>query len=391
MMISPSLPRLRLVLAAGTALMALAACDPDGTFDPDLRNFGKIGFDTTAAARAATLNRPAPDRRGVISYPNYQVAVARKGDTVADVAARVGVDAGTLARHNALSPEMRLNKDEILALPSRVATAPATTSGTGALQSEEIDITSLASDALDRAEAGEPATAAPAKPATPTGPEPVRHKVARGETAYSIARYYNVGVRSLADWNGLPADMSVREGQYLLIPVSAGSASSAATSVPGAGSATPEPPSASKPLPSETPPKASASVDTSSVPDLGKQVTTSSARMEMPVSGAIIRAYSKGKNDGVDIAAATGTTVRAAADGTVAAITRDTEQVPILVLRHADGLMTVYANIDAISVAKGASVKRGQAIAKVRKSEPGFVHFEVRKGFESVDPMPYLQ
>ena len=389
-MISPSLPRLRLVLGAGVALVALAACDPDGTFDPDLRNFGKIGFDTTAAARAATLNRPAPDSRGVISYPNYQVAVARKGDTVADVAARVGVDAGTLARYNALSPDMRLNKDEILALPSRVAAAPTTSTGTGALQSEEIDITSLASDAIDRAEAGKPAATAPAA-AAPAGPEPVRHKVARGETAYSIARYYNVGVRSLADWNGLPADMSVREGQYLLIPVTSGKAPSAATSVPGAGSATPEPPSASKPLPSATPPKASAPVDTSSVPDMSKQVTTSSARMTMPVSGSIIRPYSKGKNDGVDIAAAAGTAVHAAADGTVAAITRDTEQVPILVLRHADGLMTVYANIDGITVAKGASVKRGQSIAKVRNSDPGFVHFEVRKGFDSVDPMPYLQ
>ena len=36
-------------------------------------------------------------------------------------------------------------------------------------------------------------------------------------------------------------------------------------------------------------------------------------------------------------------------------------------------------------------VKRGQAIAKVRASSPAFLHFEVRQGFDSVDPMPYLQ
>jgi murein DD-endopeptidase MepM/ murein hydrolase activator NlpD len=394
---TPALPRLRLVLAAGTALMALAACDPDGSFDVDLRNFGQIGFDTTEAARGATLARPAPDSRGIISYPNYQVAVARKGDTVASVASRIGTDPAALARYNALKPETALNKGEVLALPGRVAEPAAPAAGTGALQTDEIDITSLASGALDRAEAGKATTPAQPAPvataAKASGPEPTRHKVARGETAYSIARYYNVGVRALADWNGLPADMSVREGQYLLIPVSSGKppASTSATPVPGAGTPTPTPPSATKPLPAETPPKASAPVDTSAAPDLGKQVSKSGARMEMPVSGAIIRPYTKGKNDGVDIAAAAGTPVRAAQDGTVAAITRDTEQVPILVLRHEGGLMTVYANIDGISVAKGASVKRGQTIAKVRQSEPGFIHFEVRKGFDSVDPMPYLQ
>lgn len=389
----------RLILA-GCALVALAACDDSGKFDYDLRNFGKIGFDTSNAARQATAARPAPDARGVISYPNYQVAVANRGDTVSSVAARVGVDAGELARYNAVSPEASLNKGEVLALPRRVsdATAPATTPG--ALGSETIDITSIASSAIDRAATSQPAQTAPAAAAPakvqPPASEPIRHKVARGETAYSIARYYNVSAKSLADWNGLPADLSVREGQYLLIPVASASPPktvAAATTQPGEGSPTPEPPSAAKPLPAETPPKASAPVDKSAAPDLGASRTaaSNSAKFAMPVSGAVIRPYAKGKNDGVDLAAAPGTTVTAADAGTVAAITKDTEQVPILVLRHEGGLLTVYANIDAISVQKGATVKRGQSIAKVRAGEPGFLHFEVRKGYDSVDPMPYLE
>ena len=91
--------------------------------------------------------------------------------------------------------------------------------------------------------------AAPPKPPAPaktaTGTEPQRHVVKRGETAYSIARMYNVSVRSLADWNGLDAKMTVREGQTLLIPVATGPApKTAAVTAPGAGSPTPEPPSA---------------------------------------------------------------------------------------------------------------------------------------------------
>ena len=75
----------------------------------------------------------------------------------------------------------------------------------------------------------------------------------------------------------------------------------------------------------------------------------------------------------------------------MAAITRDTDQVPILVIRHAGNLLTIYANIDKISVKKGDRVDRGQTIAKVRAANPAFVHFEVRKDFDSVDPMPYLE
>ena len=110
----------------------------------------------------------------------------------------------------------------------------------------------------------------------------------------------------------------------------------------------------------------------------------------MPAAGSVIRGYVKKKNDGIDIGAAAGSAVKAADDGTVAAITQDTEQVPIVVVRHADGLLTVYANITGITVKKGDKVSRGQTIAKVRDGNPSFVHFEVRKGFDSVDPLPYL-
>ncbi len=404
---APKPTRLVPLLMAGAALLALTACSD---FDPDLRKFGKSGFDTSAAARQATADRPTPDSRGVISYPNYQVAVARNGDTVASVAARVGVDPAELARYNAVSPEAALNKNEVLALPRRVAepAAPAATApaGTG---TETIDITSLASSAIDRAEASQPAASAPAAApaaapapsaakaaAAAAGPEPVRHKVARGETAYSIARYYNVPVRSLADWNGLPADLNVREGQYLLIPVAAAKTQVAAaepTTEPGAGSPTPTPPSAAKPLPDEAPPKASAPVDTSAAPDMGGQRTAASAksRLQMPVSGAIIRPYVKKKNDGIDIASAAGTPVAAAEGGTVIVLSQDTEQVYFIGIKHPDNLVTIYYNVTDIAVQKGAAVKRGQTIAKVAGGQPAYLHFEVRKGIDSVDPMPYLE
>ena len=380
-------------LLAGTACLALAACQQP--LDYDLRGAFGNAHSTAEAAQTATTARPQPDSRGIISYPGYQVAVARRGDTLASLAARIGADAQSLAQYNGMQTGDPLNKGEVIALPSRVdepAGGPIQPPG-------EVDITTLAGDAINSAPDTSTVQSSTLPPAQ-TGVEPVRHKVERGETAYTIARLYNVSVRSLAEWNGLGADFSVREGQFLLIPVAlsdsgtATNQSSAATAVtaPGAGSPTPEPPSASTPLPEKDTTPAAKPVQTTSAPDLGatQTQTNSGARMAFPVRGDIIRDYAKGKNDGIDISAAAGTPVRAAADGVVAAITEDTNGIPIIVVKHPDNLLTVYSNIANVAVKKGDSVKRGGKLAEIRRDGAAALHFEVRDGFDSVDPNDYL-
>lgn len=384
-----------------TSVLALAACE-DG-LDWDLRPSAN-GGSTAEAARQATEQRPRPDERGVISYPNYQVVVARGSESVAQIAQRLDLNPEELARFNSLSADTQLRSGEVLALPSRVAAGPPGT-GTGG-----IDVATIATTALDRADQGTEGRRAPVQVAA-SDQEPVRHRVERGETAYSIARLYNVSTRSLADWNGLGSDLEVREGQYLLIPVPAQGQSSAAAAPseaprPGSGSATPEPPSAARPLPQDDPATATPPAPPPS-PDLtaerspepepeptaeepAQTAASSDSRLSYPVEGRIIRDYSPGTNDGISIAASAGTAVRAAASGTVAAITRDTDQMPILVIRHADNLLTVYANIDDIQVERGATVQRSDRIAAVRAGDPAFIHFEVRQGFDSVDPMDFL-
>jgi len=412
-----------LVLTVATAF-GLAACSNTNDLDWDLRRSG--GFSTADAARQATPSRPQPDARGVISYPGYQVVIAQPGERPRDVAARLGVDAAALARHNAIDAEAPLRGGETLVLPSRVAEANGMmpSAGTG-----PIAVTPLGPGGQQPGATGA------------SGSEPVRHSVRRGETVFTIARLYNTSARSLAEWNGLPADMSVREGQILIVPMpqsiseasasltsglprtddrspatapsvpattalptpqpqspaqtTSQSQSGSASTAPGQGSPTPVPPSASQPLPDSNPAPAGQGASGSApatppVADMSGQ-RTDGPRLAMPVDGRIIRAYARGRNDGVGIGAPAGTQVRAAAAGTVAAITRDTEQVPILVVRHENNLLTVYANIDDIRVERGAQVTRGQTLATVRQGDPSFLHFEVREGFESVDPMPYLQ
>ena len=72
-------------------------------------------------------------------------------------------------------------------------------------------------------------------------------------------------------------------------------------------------------------------------------------------------------------------------------MSRSRTQVPIIVVRHPDNLLTVYANVGGIKVKKGDKVKRGQKLAELRGGDDAYVHFEVREGFDSIDPSPYLE
>lgn len=397
----------RLSLLATASATFLTACG-NQPLDFDLRGIGG-GFSTADAATGPLASRPRPDNRGVISYPNYQVAVARRGDTLADVAKRVNADPVALARFNGINVDDALRKDEIIALPGRVAEpSPATGAATsGPIQ--PIDINTLAGGAIDRAPATPGVQTAALPPATTapqgqTGREPVRHKVERGETAYTVARLYNVPVKALSEWNGLGADFAVRAGQYLLIPVAkqnppargaTPAPSATPTPAPGTGSPTPTPPSAAKPLPQDDTakptPAAKSKKPSKPVADVGKTTKPAkTTKMAKPVTGSIIRGYAKGRNEGINIKAAAGSPVKAADSGTVAAITKSAEGVPIVVVRHAGNLLTVYANVTDVKVSKGDSVGRGQQIAKLRSGDDAYVHFEVRQGFDSVDPAPFL-
>ena len=396
-----STPRraLRLSLVTVSALALLSACGQQ--FDYDLRD----GLSAPTTPQVVTADRPNPDDRGVISYPNYQVALAENGDTINSMATRLGLAPSELARFNGIEPDTPLRRGEVIALPKRVTEpSPATGGiGSGPIQPGGVDIGTLAGGAIERAPSTSggvqtaalpPAAAAPAAAPRPqTGEEPVRHKVERGETAYTIARLYGVPVKSLAEWNGLGPDFSIREGQYLLIPVAQQAApvvaAAPAVPPPGAGSPTPTPPSAAKPLPE---PEKVAPVAAAPAVDVGKPTeTTSGGRMAFPVTGSIIREYSKGTNEGINIKAADGAAVGAADAGTVAAITKSADGIPIIVIRHDPELLTVYANVTDVAVEKGATVAKGQQIAKLRSGNDAYVHFEVRKGFDSVDPMPYLR
>jgi len=98
-------------------------------------------------------------------------------------------------------------------------------------------------------------------------------------------------------------------------------------------------------------------------------------------------------HDGLDIASPLGTPILAAASGEVIYNGTLRGYGNIVILRHREGYVTVYAHTQKNLVQEGERVRRGQAIARIgqtgRASGP-HLHFEVRKDNLARDPLRYL-
>lgn len=119
------------------------------------------------------------------------------------------------------------------------------------------------------------------------------------------------------------------------------------------------------------------------------------ADFRWPARGRVITGFTgKGANEGINIAVPEGTPVKAAGDGVVAYSGNELKGYGNLVLiRHDNGYVSAYAHNGDLNVKRGEKVNRGQVIA--RSGQTGNVstpqlHFEIRKGSNPVDPMPYL-
>lgn len=98
-------------------------------------------------------------------------------------------------------------------------------------------------------------------------------------------------------------------------------------------------------------------------------------------------------HQGLDIAAPSGTTVKAAASGTVLMAQWYGGYGNFILLDNGNGYSTGYAHLSAIYVSKGQFIQRGQAIGAVGStgySTGPHLHFEVRVEGKPVDPAPRL-
>lgn len=105
-------------------------------------------------------------------------------------------------------------------------------------------------------------------------------------------------------------------------------------------------------------------------------------------------ARSSGTHTGLDVAAPTGTTIHAAASGTVTIVKYlTTSYGHYLIINHGNGVQTLYGHCAEIFVSEGTQVSQGQAIAKVGStgnSSGPHLHFEIRSNGTTLNPQNYL-
>jgi murein DD-endopeptidase MepM/ murein hydrolase activator NlpD len=97
---------------------------------------------------------------------------------------------------------------------------------------------------------------------------------------------------------------------------------------------------------------------------------------------------------GIDIGVPTGTTVAAAAAGTVIDAGYEGACGNMVAIDHGGGLSTMYCHLSQIFVGVKQEVQRGQAIGAAGMTGDAtgpHVHFQVMQNGKPVDPMSFLR
>ncbi|MBC8526510.1 MAG: LysM peptidoglycan-binding domain-containing protein [Candidatus Cloacimonetes bacterium] len=185
------------------------------------------------------------------------------------------------------------------------------------------------------------------------------HIVQKGENLYRIAMKYDLSIYELKRYNNL-ASSQIEVGKKLYL--------------------TPQKVSTKKYT--KTPSKISA--------DFKKY------DLIWPVQGTITSPFGMrdGKpHKGLDIAASVGTPIKSVLDGEVAYTGWQRGYGNVIILKHDNGLMTVYAHNKENSVVKGNKVKKGEKIACIGltgNTTGSHLHFEVRLDGRAMDPQKFL-
>jgi murein DD-endopeptidase MepM/ murein hydrolase activator NlpD len=190
------------------------------------------------------------------------------------------------------------------------------------------------------------------------------YEVRSGDTLYRIAKQHQVSVEDIAEVNGIERADELAVGQILFIPDD--------------GLALP-----------------SADPSTTAIVEAAEPDVVSSGLSWPLDEGIILRDFDRARaQDGIVMAAPRGTTVLASADGEVVFVGDEGKTYGrMIMIRHANNIMTIYAHLDRIDVVRGARVKTRTVIGTVGETgrvESPQLHFQVRRGREPENPLSHL-
>lgn len=338
--------------------------------------------------------------------------IVKDGETLNGIANRAGVPAAAIVRANALKAPYTLRTGQKLAIPRAETTTKVTSKPT-------VKPPTATASAKAAEKTAARVIAARERPPVSSPETESTHLVVAGETLGGIAARAKVPRVLIAEANGLQPPYAVKVGQKLRIPrtrrhrVVAGDSGfdlamkyavpwdqialannldPKASLKPGATLLIPtllDPP----PTPAQTP---APLVSPVAPPARVAAARPRSPRFAWPLSGPLRRGFATGSDhhDGLDITAAKGAMVRAAAAGTVRFAGKEKDQFGnLVVLDHGDGWYTAYGFLSRVTVKEGAAVAAGERVGLVGSTgmaKGNELHFEVRRDGKPVDPLDEL-
>ena len=197
----------------------------------------------------------------------------------------------------------------------------------------------------------------------------VYHVVERHQTLYRICKTYGVNLNEVASLNRIPDPTKIQTGQRIFIP------------------------GAKRVL------KVEIYID-DVVSEQGEKAKIAYKKLDFiwPVEGKINQGFEEAENrrhQGIDISSSVGTPIKASSAGTVIYSNNTIKGYGnLIILRHSEELVTVYAHNQVNLVEEGTWVEKGQIIGKVgqtgRASGP-HLHFEIRKNNKPLNPYLFLK
>jgi murein DD-endopeptidase MepM/ murein hydrolase activator NlpD len=324
--------------------------------------------EVTGSVSAPRAAAPAPT--GHWTWDGGSPVTVASGETVESIARKYGVPASAIMETNGFHDGAALRPGQRVVIPRYVSTSAV------------------------HASASAPQQVA----AAPRAAESV-HIVTPGESMLGIARKHGVTITALAHANKIEPYAKISIGDRLTIP----------GGHPVAARPVAEAPQLAKPatVPAEKVASAPAQnariatpeihTTTESLPQTAEPAGTIPS-FRWPVKGRITGSFGAkingAQNDGINLAVPEGTPIKAADDGVVAYAGNELKGYGNLVLiRHANGFVSAYANASELLVKRGDTIKRGQVIANAGQTgdvKSPQLHFEIRKGSTPVDPIKYL-
>ena len=232
-----------------------------------------------------------------------------------------------------------------------------------------------------------PAAKAPATGGAPVATADAFYTVKRGDTLYSIALEHGADYREVAQWNSLEDPSKLSVGQVLRVTAPAQQQHpgvQVGAAPPGAGKIE------SRPLGSGPQQQQKPAVAAREEPRL---LDSQPLQFAWPAKGKVLAGFSEPRRKGIDIDGKPGDAVSAAAAGRVTYVGSGIPGLgKLVVIRHDQGFITVYAHNKDILVKEQQAVTRGQKIAELGSSDSDRpkLHFQIRKGAAAVDPLLYL-